>query len=169
MGRPPTLAAFVFGGRAKRPNKVLKRSADRYARFWPFLAGPVNSFDSSENGVTFHRAETATGPEIDNPKESAPSKLARGYAQLVALAAQHSKPVVYYARAFAVAGGLLSYASSFTDSFYQAATCVGRILKGEKPVVYATKFDLAINVKTANLLLLKFPLTLQVAADEVIE
>jgi putative ABC transport system substrate-binding protein len=92
---------------------------------------------------------------------------------IAALAARHKLPAVYPFRYFAEAGGLVSYGSDEGDQYRRAAAYVDRILKGTKPadlpVQAPTKYELAINLKTAKALGLTIPETLLATADEVIQ
>jgi putative ABC transport system substrate-binding protein len=92
---------------------------------------------------------------------------------ITAAAERHRVPAIYAYRSFVVGGGLMSYGPDPYDLFRRAASYVDRILRGEKPgelpVQQPTKFEFAVNVKTAKALGLEIPDKLLALADEVIE
>jgi putative ABC transport system substrate-binding protein len=92
---------------------------------------------------------------------------------IIALAARHKLPAIYFERHFAAAGGLITYGPNWIDQYRLAAGYVDRILKGEKaadlPVQTPTKYELVINLRTAKTLGLTVPPTLLARADAVIE
>jgi ABC-type uncharacterized transport system substrate-binding protein len=92
---------------------------------------------------------------------------------VVAIAARHRLPAVYYFRSFVVSGGLMSYGIDLIDQSRQAASYIDRILRGanaaELPVQAPTKYETVLNLRTARALGLDVPPSLLVRADEVIE
>jgi putative ABC transport system substrate-binding protein len=93
--------------------------------------------------------------------------------QIIDLVSHHHVPAFLQSRTWVAEGGLISYGADLPDQYRRAAGYVDRILRGENPadlpVQQPVKYELVINMKAAKALGLTVPLTLQVAADEVIE
>jgi putative ABC transport system substrate-binding protein len=163
------------------------------------IAVLVNPSDAARAEVTLRDAEAAartmgleiqvlnadTADEIDSAFEKSAREhldalfvaatpfLSIHLVQMAQLAAFYRLPVAHYQREFTEAGGLMSYGSDIPEAFRQAGVYGGRILKGEKPaelpVVQSSKFELAINVRTARMLGLTVPTQLLATADRVID
>jgi putative ABC transport system substrate-binding protein len=155
------------------------------------LADPENSF-TKPFLEQVHLAARGLAMDIDVVMMRGPEEFAASFADMankridaavvqptlprppiVKLVQQHKLPAVSGNRAFADAGGLMSYAGSLADRYRNAAPYVDRILKGVKPadlpVQQPTKFELVINAKSAKALGITVPPTLLARADEVIE
>jgi len=132
---------------------------------------PVGVRDANEikRGITAFAREPNGGLIMVGP----PSSVVLHRDLIITLAAQHKLPAVYGPQFYVTSGGLMSYGPIASDQYRRAAGYVDRILKGEKPadlpVQAPTKYELAINLKTAKALGLEVPPTLLARADEVIE
>src|SRR6478672_6226651 len=126
--------------------------------------GPAD-FDRAFSDMTSARADALT---------LLPSNMfLREHRRLVDLAAKNRLPAVYGSREFVDAGGLMSYGANQVDLYRSAATYVDKILKGAKPddlpVEQSSKFELFINLKSANALGITIPKSVLALADEVIQ
>jgi putative ABC transport system substrate-binding protein len=181
-------------GLAAKALGLLHQLMQRDARF-AVLVNPLNPFSGSVL-ADVQAAASALGQQLEIVTATTPRDLGPAFrdavqkradallisgeplftnrvVQLATLAAHHTMPAMYTVREFADAGGLMSYGSNWSDMFRQAGGYAGRILKGEKPadlpIVRATKFELVINLQTAEVLGLTVPDKLLATADEVIE
>jgi putative tryptophan/tyrosine transport system substrate-binding protein len=152
----------------------------------PFAGLMMQAIDEAAPsfGIAVQRAPCRNAPEI----ESVIAELAQERGGLLVLtdiftivhrdtilasAAKHRLPTVYFARSFTVAGGLMSYGIDYADLFLRSAAYIDRILKGanprDLPVQQPTKFELVINLRTAKARDIDLSTTLLAIADEVIE
>jgi putative tryptophan/tyrosine transport system substrate-binding protein len=127
-----------------------------------------------ESGIDIEKAIASLGGTMNGGLVLTPDTTTITHRDLIiALAARHRIPAVYFDKGFVSAGGLMSYGIDFAVHIGQAATYVDRILRGanpsDLPVQAPKKFEAAINLKTAKELGLTVPSILLATADEVIE
>jgi putative ABC transport system substrate-binding protein len=163
-------AAIMFNPDTGTPVSVYLpslRTAAQTLKVAPIIA-PVHSDEEIETAINDLGCELHSGlvvmPDVFMLAHRAP---------IISAAARNNVPAVYAGSEFARDGGLLSYGVDFVDIWRRAAAHVDRILRGAKPsdlpVQFPTKFELAINLKTAKALGLTVPPSLLAIADEVIE
>jgi putative ABC transport system substrate-binding protein len=141
--------------------------AARSLKVVPIIA-PVHSDGEIETAIV------ALGREPGGGLVVMPDPFTAGHrAPIISAAARNNVPAVYSLSEAARDGGLLSYGVDLVDNFRRAASYVDRILRGAKPaelpVQLPTKFEMAVNLKTAKALGLTVPLSILLRADEVIE
>jgi putative ABC transport system substrate-binding protein len=161
---------WLPGALGERTDNDMRTGADVAARALgvrlQFVEARVPAdFDRAFSDMTSARADALT---------ILPSNMfLREHRRLVALAAENRLPAVYTSREFVDAGGLMSYGANQVDLYRSAATYVDKILKGAKPgdlpVEQSSKFELFINLKTANALGITIPKSVLARADEVIQ
>jgi putative tryptophan/tyrosine transport system substrate-binding protein len=157
---PPT-ATFIEGYLG--PFKAAAASVGAEAIF-----APVNDMPALESLLTTEAREPSSGFVV-----LPDAFMIRHRSEITALAARYHVPAIYWSRSFTESGGLISYGPFLVNEFRRAALYIDRIMKGEKPgdlpVQAPVKFELVINLKTANALEFTVPPTLLARADEVIE
>jgi putative ABC transport system substrate-binding protein len=186
--------SFVGTELAGKQVELLKEAVPELARF-TVLTNPANA---SHQPRTKEIADVARALKLENDVLTArtPAEIREAFAMMarrrsggvivladaffvveagnmVRFAAEHRLPVMYGLREIVAAGGLMAYGANFADLFRRAATYVDKILRGARPadlpVEQASKFELAINLKTARALGLALPPSLLARADEVIQ
>ena len=192
-GNVTGLSSFTFelGGKQL---ELLQAAVPKLSRV-TVLYNPLNS--AAKAGIdTIQGAARALGVELQLLEVRQPENLANAFSaltpwrsggvlvlsdpvfgsqlpRLAKLAAAQRLPAIYLRSEFAEAGGLLAYGPSFADNYRRAATYVDKILKGTKPadlpVEQPTKFDLAVNLKTARTFGLTLPQALLGRADQIIQ
>jgi putative ABC transport system substrate-binding protein len=167
----PKVAIIGFLSNPTNPNAAVELSAvQEAARFLGAEIVVLNVSNESELDAAF---AVMTQRQVGALLGASDTFLVGRRDKIVALAAHHRIPAIYYIREFAQIGGLMAYGNSIPDAYRVAGVYVGRILKGEKPadlpVQAPTKYELVINLKTAMALGIEVPPTLLATADEVIE
>jgi putative ABC transport system substrate-binding protein len=142
-------------------------AAARSLKVVPIVA-PVHSDAEIETAII------ALGHEPPGVLVGAPDVFMGAHrASIISAAARNNVPAIFYLTTFARDGGLLSYGVDQVDIFRRAASYVDRILRGAKPsdlpVQFPTKFEMAVNLKSAKALGLTVPQSILLRADEVIE
>jgi putative tryptophan/tyrosine transport system substrate-binding protein len=165
-----TRAAFMFNADMVTASGAYVPSLETAARSLKveLIIAPVHGDEEIETAII------ALGREPGGGLVVIPDALTFAHrASLIFAAARNNVPAVYYRSAFARDGGLLSYGPDLADSYRRAASYVDRILRGEKPgdlpVQFPTKYEMAVNLKTAKALGLTVPQSILLRADEVIE
>ena len=168
LPKPGLIAFVVDPNNGSTPVQIVEMQAAAKAVGQPLLvlnAGTESEIDAAFTAMTRQKANAllygaSTSFQVIKDR-------------LIALAARQSIPALYEWREFVAVGGLMSYSTNVTESGQQIGTYAGQILKGVKPgdlpVVQSSRFELVINLKTANALGLTIPATLLARADEVIE
>src|SRR5215510_3882302 len=139
----------------------------------PSLGVELSPVDVRDAGEIDRSVTTFARSSNDGLIVTASALATRHRNRIIVLAARHRLPAIYASRYFVTAGGLISYGPDLVDQYRRAAGYVDRIFKGEKPadlpVQAPTKYELAINLKTAKMLGVEVPQGLLARADHVIE
>ena len=151
-------------------NTYIQKAAEAAARSLGLTTHVIGIRDERDLEGAFRTAKAGRA----NAMYVLPSPtFARHRARLAELAVTHHLPGIYEDRSYVDVGGLMSYGPNFPDLFRRSASYVDRILKGAKPgdlpIEQPTKFELAVNLKTAKALGLTVPPSMLARADEVVE